>query len=355
MSVDIVAGTDGGPGTRLLGRDLRVRRVLAETPEAVSIEFDPAPGLEYQAGQFLTVRVPLPGKAGGAIGRSYSLSSSPDADTAPKVTVKRVQGGRGSNWLCDNVSSGTVLRVLPPAGSFVLDPAGGASLFFAAGSGITPIISMLKSVLVRAEAPVLLFYANRDRESVIFRREIDELASRYSGRLTVIHWLTGERGRPSPGRLSTFIPQLAGDETAYICGPRPFTTITEEALAAAGLPASRTRSEAFVSMTGDPFAVADLNATEEEGAGTSVTVDLDGDVESFACPSASPILDAMLAAGLDPPYSCREGTCGTCMAQLTSGEVEHGSSLALGPDEEAEGYILPCQAFPRSVEISVEF
>lgn len=355
MSVEIAAGPQNQVNGGVLGLDLRVRRVISETSDAISIEFDPEPGMNYQAGQFLTLRVPAPSALGGAVGRSYSLSSSPDVDTAMKVTVKRVEGGWGSNWLCDNAAAGSVLRVLPPAGTFVLDEKGSAYLFFAAGSGITPIISMLKSVLVRTEAPVFLFYANRDRGSVIFGEELDALPACHPGRLILSHWLTSERGRPSPDQMSALIPRLRGGEIAYVCGPQSFTAATEEILATAGVCGSQVRTETFSSMTGDPFARADSIETPLAEGATLVTVDLDGDVETVECPPQTSILDAILAAGIDPPYSCREGTCGSCLALLKEGEIEHRRALALSPEDEAAGYILPCQAIPQSAKLSVEF
>lgn len=353
MSVDTAERPDVQERSPLLGTELRVRRVIAETAEAVSIEFEPDAAFEYEPGQYLTLRVPCATVDGGAVGRSYSLSSSPHIDSNLRITVKRVADGVGSNWLCDNTEAGTVLRVLPPAGTFVLDRAAAGHLFFAAGSGITPVISMLKSALARTDAPLFLFYVNRAGDSVIFREELDALSAQYGDRLTIVHWLTGKRGRPGNTQIAELLPKLSGEEVAYLCGPAPFAETVGEALAGAGLTELRMRTEAFTSLTGDPFRLE--TAEVGDTAAISLTVDLDGDVESIACPAETPLLDAMLAAGIDPPYSCREGTCGTCIAQLTEGKVEHRSCLALAPDEVEDGYILPCQAIARSTVVAVEF
>lgn len=357
MSAEAATGTDRMPRDELLGRELNVTRVIRETRDAVSIEFESGSDLDYRPGQFLTVRIPIGASGVRAVGRCYSLSSCPDVDASPKVTVKRVAGGLGSNWLCDNVTAGSTLRVLPPAGTFTLEPDGAAHLFFAAGSGITPVISMLKAALYRTRAPIFLLYANRDRESVIFRQELVDLAAEFAGRLTTVDWLDSDRGIVSTDAVRAALPPLRGGEVAYLCGPQPFTAVVEQSLVACGLRASQIRREEFVSIAGDPFRLdaPAADGDEADAADAAVVVDLDGDVETVTCASNMPLLDAMLAAGMDPPYSCREGTCGSCLALLKAGEIEHKSSLALSPDDAAAGYVLPCQAYPRSPEIVIEF
>ena len=206
---------------------VRVERVVEETPDAISLVL--AGDLAYRAGQFLTVRVPC-----GT--RCYSLASAPETGEAPKITVKRMAGGAVSNWICDHVAAGTELEVLPPAGRFTPASVDEDLLLLAAGSGITPVMSIVKSVLHRGRGHLALVYANRDERSVIFAAELRELAEHHPGRLTVRHWFDTHRGPPSVQDLQNLIFGYAQRE-AFICGPEPFLDAATEALA--GVPAER--------------------------------------------------------------------------------------------------------------------
>ncbi|MBC7302634.1 MAG: 3-ketosteroid-9-alpha-hydroxylase, partial [Nocardia sp.] len=200
---------------------LRVSAVIEETAQARSLVFDLPDDdrFAYRPGQFLTLRIP--GGPTGAVARCYSLASSPDTGEPPKVTVKRTVGGYGSNWLCDNISVGDTVDVLPPLGTFTPASLDTDLLLWAAGSGITPVMSILRSALVRAGGRVVLYYANRDQESVIFADELRELADRYPDRFTVTHWLESLQGLPTGARLAEFAAPYRGFES-FICGPGPF-------------------------------------------------------------------------------------------------------------------------------------
>jgi 3-ketosteroid 9alpha-monooxygenase subunit B len=245
--------------------ELRVARVIDETHDARSFVFEVPPELRerfaYRAGQHLTFEVPL---ASETILRCYSLASAPEHDEPHKVTVKRVEDGRGSNWFHDHVAAGSVLRVLPPLGRFVLHDETVPLLFFAGGSGITPVVSLIKSALATTQRRIRLLYANRDARSVIFRGELDALANEHAARLEVRHHLDDEAGFVTPDEVRA---ALAGFETAacYLCGPGPFMTGVEATLREAGVPESHVHIEHFEQPT-EHAATGVTEAVPTEGA-----------------------------------------------------------------------------------------
>ncbi|MFT4042587.1 MAG: ferredoxin--NADP reductase [Gordonia sp. (in: high G+C Gram-positive bacteria)] len=328
---------------------MTVARVITETSDATTFVLNWPEAVDYRPGQFITVRIPS--ERTGSVARSYSLSSAPGVDPLPAITVKRTAGGYGSNWLCDNVRAGTSLRVLAPAGVFTPAKWRSPLRLFAAGSGITPVMSILKYALSLHSCRVELFYANRDRESIIFADSLAELADRYADRFTLVHWLESDCGLPTPEAIG---PWTDADiaAAAFICGPTPFMELVESALHAAGAPATAVHVERYVSLTGDPFTLGD---PQTDVAAATLEVSIDGDSVTVLCGQGTRLLDAMLAHGVDAPYSCREGDCGSCMARLIEGVVEPGGGLALEPEDIADGYILTCQAFPRGESVSIEF
>ncbi|MGW5317642.1 2Fe-2S iron-sulfur cluster-binding protein [Nocardia thailandica] len=334
---------------------LRVVAVVEETAEARSLVFEvpeaAAERFAYRPGQFLTLRVP---GSEGAVARCYSLASSPFTGEPPKVTVKRTAGGYASNWLCDNIVAGDTLEVLPPSGAFTPASLDTDLLLFAAGSGITPVMSILRSALARGGGRVVLCYANRDESSVIFAAELRELAARYPERLTVLHWLESVQGLPGAAALAALAAPFPGYE-AFVCGPGPFMDAVRAALGGAGWPRERITSEVFTSLSGDPFAETEaITATEGEDAAT-VEVELDGAVHSLSWPRSRTLVDVMLAGGLDVPYSCREGECGSCAATVVDGEVSMPGPTVLEPEDIAAGYTLACQARPCSGTVRIRF
>jgi 3-ketosteroid 9alpha-monooxygenase subunit B len=359
---DVENGTEQvGVGRGVL---VTVADVIDEGPDARSLVFDVPVGqqdrFDYRPGQFLTLRVPS--ARTGSVARCYSLASSPHTDAALKVTIKRTLGGYASNWLCDNVSVGTVLEVLPPSGLFTPSSLDAEFLLWAAGSGITPVSSILKSVLAAGTGRVVLCYANRDESSVIFAAELRTLATRYAGRLTVLHWLESLQGLPTRAQLSGFTSTVFGGSAAFesfICGPAPFMAVIKETLAEAGVPRERVHLEVFQSLSGDPF-VDDIGSAaiasgEGDGDAATVHVELDGMTHRLRWPRRSTLVDVMVAAGVDVPYSCREGHCGSCAATLVRGEVDMATCDILEPEDLAAGLILGCQARPVSDDLHVEF
>jgi 3-ketosteroid 9alpha-monooxygenase subunit B len=334
--------------THVLGVEVQIHDVVQETADAISIVFDAE--FSYTPGQFLTLRVPSDQTE--FVARCYSLASAPATDSKPKVTVKRTRKGYASNWLCDNAKPGLTLRVLPPSGTFTATTFEHDLMLFAGGSGITPIISILTSALATSDVNVSLFYANRNRDSVIFDTELARLEARYSGRLHVEHWLESERGIPSAEQLREFASELTGRH-AYICGPGPFMSAVEACLHELAVPHKHVHVERFVSLHGDPFAPPPAPATSSKSS--TVSVELDGEQHSLDWPAQSTLIDALLAKGIDAPYSCREGECGSCACTLRSGTVDPGNVTALSPEDVEDGYILACQAKPTSDHLDIEF
>jgi 3-ketosteroid 9alpha-monooxygenase subunit B len=322
---------------------LLVAEVIAETPDAKSLVISVPPELTdafaYRPGQYLTVRVP---DDGGGLSRCYSLASSPHTDTDLKITIKRVRGGQASNWICDHVRAGATLDLAPPAGEFTPASLDDDLLLLAGGSGITPAMGIIKSVLAHGTGRPALVYANRDVDSIIFAPELDALAERHPGRLVLTHWLDGERGAPTPETLGPLLEPYA-DREAFVCGPEPFVVVAREALRHAGIPEERVRVERF-----------DV-ATEAGGQDATAEVTLDGQTHRLPWPAGARLLDVIISAGLNPPFSCRQGNCGACACRLLSGEVELMHNEILEEEDFADGYILACQAVARSTEVSVTY
>ncbi|WP_420213207.1 2Fe-2S iron-sulfur cluster-binding protein [Burkholderia aenigmatica] len=330
---------------------LTVADVIAESDDACSFVFDVPAALRdafaYRPGQFLTLNVPC---ADATVARCYSLSSAPGIDAAPKITVKRVRDGRASNWLCDRVKAGDALDVLPPAGVFTPRTLDGDLLLFAGGSGITPVLSILKSALVHGRGMLTLIYANRDERSVIFRDELQQLAQRHPGRMRVIHWLDSVQGIPQQRHLEELARPFSQQET-FICGPALFMENALAAMLGLGLPRSRVHVERFASLPDAPAQAAD---TATSSAAAIETV-LDGDAFAFDSAPGETLLDAMLRAGVPAPNSCRMGQCGACMCRIERGEVALDSNHVLDDDEIAAGWTLACCARPASDALRVVF
>lgn len=341
---------------------LTVTRVIEESHDAQSLVLSGPDGEHpqwtYRPGQFLTLRVPS--ETTGSVARCYSLASSPHTDSAPKVTIKRTDGGYGSNWLCDNISVGDTIEVLPPSGVFTPQTLDTDFLLWAAGSGITPVISILKSVLVAGTGRVVLCYANRDERSVIFAAELRELAARYAGRLTVLHWLESVQGLPTRAQMAGFAHTVfagSGLYESFICGPAPFMAVVKEALHEAGISRERIHLEVFQSLSGDPFVddITSAASDSDNDDAATVQVDLDGTSHQLRWPRTATLVDIMIASGIDVPYSCREGQCGSCAATVVRGDVDMKTSDILEPEDLAEGVILGCQATPASDDLHIEF
>ncbi|MGI5472697.1 2Fe-2S iron-sulfur cluster-binding protein [Streptomyces sp. CA-132043] len=282
--------------------------------------------------------------------RCYSLASSPDTGEPLRITVKRVAGGYGSHWLCDRVTAGDELEVLPPAGTFTPDSLDRDLLLVAGGSGITPVIAIAKSALVRGTSRVALLYANRDESAVIFRDELRELAEEYPDRLVVLHWLASLQGLPAASQLAGLVAPYA-DRDTYVCGPGPLMDAVETAVGG-----GRVHRERFFSLGTDVFAAPDgapETGTDEEHS--TAEVELDGETHVVGWPERTPLLDALLAAGVDAPYSCREAACGACACRVVSGEVKMARNDVLDEQDLTDGYVLACQALPVTDRVGISY
>ncbi|MDG2333418.1 MAG: ferredoxin--NADP reductase [Myxococcota bacterium] len=323
---------------------LEVAGIVEETPDArsviLSIPDDLKETFAYRPGQFLTFGVHVDGHQ---LVRCYSLASSPDTDSAHKVTVKRVEGGRISNWFNDAVSVGQSLSVMKPAGHFCLQDRQTPIVLFSGGSGITPVISLIKSALAKSEREIRLVYANRDAASIIFRDELDALVADHPGRLRVSHRLDDVDGfLDGPAARAVIAEQRNAD--FYICGPGPFMDVVEAALAEESVAAD----QIFI----ERFEMAETEAAEAPGEaagpGGAVEIYLDGEVHSIRVEEGETILAACHRAGVDAPCACTEGYCGACMALVKQGDVEMLVNDGGLDDSQVEaGWVLTCQSRMR--------
>jgi 3-ketosteroid 9alpha-monooxygenase subunit B len=335
---------------------LRVREVVRETPDTLSYILDvPAELAErfrYRAGQFLTFKVPA---AGGELLRCYSLSSAPETDAAPKVTVKLVPEGRGSGWFHSAVKAGATVQVMQPAGRFVLHDGERPLLLFAGGSGVTPILSLIKSALTTTQRRLRVFYANRDAASVIFRAELDALAAKHGARLELIHHLDAEQGltsRPEVERAHASFEQA----DAYLCGPGPFMELVEQALLAGGHSRDHLWIERFEGVGEHSHAGAAAATTPSAGGVPSeVVVHLDKTVHRIAYAKGQSLLAAARKAGLGAPFACEEGYCGSCAAKKLRGRVTMLANDVFTPEEVAQGWILTCQGHAEGDECEISW
>jgi 3-ketosteroid 9alpha-monooxygenase subunit B len=330
---------------------LRVRRVVSETAEAVSVVLDVPADLQeafrYDAGQFLTFRLIIDGRQHL---RSYSMSSSPEVDDELAVTVKRVAGGVVSNWIADMLGTGDPLESTRPAGVFCLGPGSGDLLAYAGGSGITPVYSLLKTALSTTTRTVRLLYANRDRESSIFAAELDSLAERYPGRLEVVHHFDAVGGFVEAATIRRHAG-IAPDSEVFICGPGPFMDLVETTLHEQGIGPSRIHIERFT-----PADLPPQGSTEPlTPVLTQVEIELDGKVQTTRHSPGTTILQTARQMGLTPPSSCEAGDCATCMGRLLEGTAKMQANNALTDDEVAEGWILTCQAVPDPPLVRVRY
>ena len=332
---------------------LRIAKVIQETPDARSYVLEVPPGLaekyRYKAGQFLTFRVP---HDEGAFNRCYSLSSAPEIDGLPKVTVKRVAGGKGSNWFHDALKEGGTLEVLPPAGRFVLTDSAAPLLLFGGGSGITPMMSLIKSALKNTQRRIRLFYANRDKPSIIFDAEFEALQAAYPGRLEVIHHLDASQGLTTAAEIAATLKGFEAAE-AYLCGPGPFMTLVEGTLLGAGMPRERVRIERFEASGNDAVPV---EPTEEgDVIPSEITIHFEGKVHKVPYRKGLSILEAARGAGLNPLSSCEEGFCASCAAKRIKGKIVLAKNDIYTPDDLANNWILTCQGHCFGAEVEITY
>lgn len=337
---------------------LKIAGIIQETADARSFILEVPEHLRetfaYTAGQFLTFTIPWNDMR---IKRCYSLSSAPETDAWPKVTVKRVDDGRVSNWFNDELNVGDTIEVEPPEGRFTLhdEDRDHGVVLFGGGSGITPVISLLKSALVTTGRRVKLVYANRDKDSIIFKDELDVWKRSYPDRLEIHHHLDSESGFMSADDAQSLIVGWE-DSDFYVCGPGPYMDALEAAFHASGVDASRTKFERFVSPIDPDRRQAEEPVEISGDVPANFTMTLEGGTHEVAYAAGDTLLEAAKKAGHQAPSSCEDGYCGCCMALMKTGSVKMKSREALTDSDIERGWILCCQARPENdEELEVDF
>lgn len=354
---------------------LKVKEVKAETAEAVSVSFEVpaelASNFNYLPGQYTTLKLVVNGEN---VNRSYSFCSSPFMNETPTIAIKRVAGGKGSNFINDNFRPGFEVEVMEPMGNFHSPLSESNSkhyILFAGGSGITPVLSILKSVMVKEpNSRVTLFYGNRNESSIIFKDRLLQLLNDYANRLKVVHIydVPLDSTQPYAGFiLKEMALRLLRENTDlnfqqaefFICGPTPMMKEVEAALQLLGVPKERTHIEYFTAKADEDKQAAGVGAatvSEVPFTGkTKVKIIYDGNEREFEVSEKETILEAALDAGYDPPYSCMVAACCTCRAKLLSGKVEMDDRESLTDAEISKGYVLTCQSHPKSHGIVLNY
>ncbi|WP_448253918.1 1,2-phenylacetyl-CoA epoxidase subunit PaaE [Ottowia oryzae] len=357
--------------------DLTVARVNPEAAGAVAITFAVPAELQerfaFEPGQFLTLRSTIEGQD---VRRNYSICSTRSrygSHGELEVGIRPMDGGVFSNWAATQLKAGDTLAVMPPDGRFTIrKPRALHRVGFAAGSGITPILSIIASTLEESDsAKFTLVYGNRRMSSVMFNEALQDLKDKYKNRLTLIHVLSRQaqevpllEGRIDAAKvqqlIDTLLPAKSMDEV-FVCGPEAMIDAVQGALTSAGVPAERIYSERFTSptlenLTPDARRAAVVQPDPEAPAGqVQLTVLIDGKSHELAMRTDQHVLDVALSAGLDLPYSCKAGVCCTCRAKVLDGAVVMDKNFTLEADEMAQGFVLSCQARPTSDRLVVSY
>ncbi|HEY4286912.1 MAG TPA: 1,2-phenylacetyl-CoA epoxidase subunit PaaE [Puia sp.] len=357
-------------------RTLQIEDVRRETEDCVSIAFTVPPEFReefrFLQGQNVTVRLRI---AGEEVRRSYSICSSP-LDDELRIAIKKVPSGVFSTYANEQLQKGHQLEVLPPTGKFYTELRAENRkryLAFVAGSGITPVLSLIKTTLaVEPNSHFTLVYGNRNRQTILFREELEALKNRYMNRLSLHHVLSREQmdvplnqGRIDAEKCTSLcgrLIDLSSVDEVFLCGPGEMIFAVKDWLEQQGVAGKKIHFELFHTQTGEPVVggrVVDGKANEGGGSDAAVsrvTVRLDGVSHEFDLPyDGESVLDAALMQGADLPFACKGGVCCTCRAKLVEGEVEMEVNYALEADELAAGFILTCQSHPRTEKIVVDF
>jgi ring-1,2-phenylacetyl-CoA epoxidase subunit PaaE len=348
---------------------LEIAEIVPETDEAVSIRFDVPPALaeafRFKAGQHLTLMSVIDGEE---VRRNYSLCTAP-ADNDLMVTVKRIAGGLFSNWAAEELKAGERIAVMPPHGSFTVDfdpAAANHYVGFAGGSGITPVISLIRTALsTEQKSRFTLFYGNRDSSSVIFLEALAALKDRYLDRFELYHFLSDEEqdielfnGMLDRDTCAEAVDWLVGDPAGiahwFICGPGPMMDAAEAVLIDRGVEQGRIHIERFTAGRPSAAVAAALQAAQAEAKGLALSVTLDGRTRKVEFNGES-ILESARDAGLPAPFACKAGVCATCRAKVTKGKVEMAVHYGLTQEEVDAGYVLTCQSVPLGEGVAVDY
>ncbi|KXX68370.1 ferredoxin--NADP reductase [Flammeovirga sp. SJP92] len=337
---------------------LKVKEVVHETSDTVTIKLKQPlfKKVQYQAGQFLTIIAEVGGQK---LRRSYSMSSAPHLDATIDITVKRIPDGKVSNHLNDNVKAGDMLEVVEPMGQFVYEPDKDTErhvVLWGAGSGITPLFSMLKSCLFfEPKSKVTLVFGNRNEESVIFKKSLEELKEKFEDRLEVVHVMSrpsaqwgGFSGRIDDVVAINIMNRLSLDHSEhYLCGPDGMMDAVSNALKRNKMASSKIFKESFTPVSGSDHSD---NVSSE-----NILLVVDGEEHSVFVAPDQTILEAALEEGLDVPYSCQNGVCTACRANCSSGKVEMGDTSVLSQSEMDNGDILTCISHPLGGNVKITY
>ena len=348
---------------------LKVKDVSPETADAVTITFwhPLSEVIRYQPGQFLTFLLTINGEK---VRRSYSMASSPHVDASLSVTVKRLPGGKVSNYLCEGIKTDSIIESLEPMGTFTpaLNPSNEKLyVLIGAGSGITPLFSMLKSILhVEPKSRIWLIYGNRNQASIIYKAHLDAIAQVHANRVRITNVLsqpdfgwTGAEGRVNQHLISQLLDELTVTDRqtlqAYMCGPDGLMDEARKAFALLNVPAEHVHRESYGTATTDSAVgeVVEDPAADESGS-PDVTVIYEGTEYKFAVAPHQTILEAALDLDIDLPYSCQAGMCTACLGKCVSGTVKLDEEDGLSPAELKAGYVLTCVAHPASAGVVIE-
>ncbi|MDF2436964.1 MAG: phenylacetate-CoA oxygenase/reductase, PaaK subunit [Bacteroidota bacterium] len=346
---------------------LKVIDVIRETPDAVSVAFEVPSSLKqdykYKQGQYLTLKFNINGEE---LRRSYSICSSPVEDNELRVAIKKVKDGRVSTFINDKLKVGDQIEVMTPMGNFFteMNPSNKKNyILFGGGSGITPMLSILKTVLKsEPNSRVTLLYGNNDESSIIFKKQIELLAVENSDRLNVIHVLnTPPAGHPEMLKgmmtkeknieLVKNYVNLSEDNEFFICGPGPMMENVVNALKELNIPEPKIHIEYFTT----PVSADEIKPSEDVVSGAKAKIILDGDEREIVLEENETILEAAIRVGLDAPYACQGGSCCTCRALLQEGEVDMAVNYALSASEVKQGFILTCQSRPKTSNVVVNY
>lgn len=354
---------------------ISIKQIVQETADAKTFVFDIPSNLksefEYTAGQYFTFEAEINGEN---VRRSYSLCTYAGVDADPAVTIKRVEGGKMSNFFNTTLKVGDTVQVMPPMGNFTLVPDSNRKqhyVLFGGGSGITPVMGIAKAVLQdEAESKVTLVYANRDPESVIFKETLKSMEAAHGSRFNVLlsydkapfTWF-GLKGQLNEDKVQNIVKSKVGgpfDTYAYyICGPSPMMDVIKKGLTSVGVSKDNINIEYFTAPTAsaeaENVAVGNDVSSEAFNGISEITMKVYGKTHTITVDGNTTILNAAMKEGIDPPYSCTVGVCTTCRAKVHSGLVHMLEREGLSDKEITDGFVLTCQSVARSSKISLSY